>query len=160
MDMKAIFGLVLIILLIGVLIYVFVFAERREYPNNTARENIDFATKSFDDSLHSQRKIQDFDVFKYSGFDVKSPVYTYTNTKSAVTSNPYSKANSNGINPIVSLNSTIQPVDISVDTVGSALPVKPIIDGEFAPSLTGLNANIESTIRESMVKSELRRSRR
>ena len=157
MNMKALFGLAVVVTIIGVLVYFFVFAEKRDLPNNTARENIAFASSIFDSNRSYTEKIQDFDNFKYSGFDVKSPTYTYTNFKTS--SNPYNTS-SMGIDPIVSLNSTIQPEDVAVDTVGAAVPTNPINDEDLTPSLSGLNANIESTIRESMVKSELRRMRK
>ncbi len=157
MNMIAMFGLAGVLIFIGVLVYVFVFAEKRDFPNNTASENIAFATSIFDGNRSYTEKIQDFDNWKYSGFDVKSPTYTYTNSKTS--SNPYDKSSSTSADPTVSLNATIQPEDVAVDTVGAAIPTNAINDEDLTPSLSGLNANIESTIRESMVKSELRRTR-
>jgi len=158
MNMIAMFGLAGVLIFIGVLVYVFVLAEKRDFPNNTASENIAFATSIFDGNRSYTEKIQDFDNWKYSGFDVKSPTYTYTNSKTS--SNPYNKSSSTSADPAVSLNSTIQPEDVAVDTVGASIPTNAINDEDLTPSLSGLNANIESTIRESMVKSELRRMRK
>jgi hypothetical protein len=158
MNMNAMIGLAFALLFIGVLIYVFVIAEKRDFPNNTARENIAFATSIFDNNKSYTEKIQDYDIFKYSGFDVKSPIYTYTD--STKSSNPYLKKSSTAVDPIVSLNSTILPEDVAVDTVEAAVPTNDINTEDLTPSLSGLNANIESTIRESMVKSELRRMRK
>lgn len=159
MNMNAMFGLAGVLIFIGLLVYVFVFAEKRDLPNNTASENIAFATSRFDGNRSYTEKIQDFDNWKYSGFDVKSPIYTYTNSKTS--SNPYNKSSSTDADPTVSLNATIQPedVDVAVDTVEAAIPTNTINDEDLTPSLSGLNANIESTIKESMVKSELRRMR-
>lgn len=158
MNMNATLGLAVVFIIIGVLVYLFVFSEKRDFPNTTARENIDFATSIFDSNKPYTEKIQDFDSWKYSGFDVKSPIYTYTNSKTV--SNPYNKSSSTGVDPVVSLNSTIQPEDVAVDTVEAAIPTSTMNDEDLTPSLSGLNANIESTIRESMVRSELRRMRK
>jgi hypothetical protein len=158
MNMTVMFGVAGVVIIIGILIYVFVIAEKRDFPNNTARENIAFATAIFDNNKSYTEKIQDYDIFKYSGFDVKSPSYTYTNSKTS--SNPYDKMSSTSANPDIALNSTIQPEDVAVDSVGAAVPTNDINTEDLTPSLSGLNANVESTIRESMVKSELRRMRK
>jgi len=158
MNMNAMFGLAIVLIFIGVLVYIFVIAEKRTFPNTTARENIAFATTTFDGNRSYTEKIQDYDIFKYSGFDVKSPIYTYTN--STASSNPYNKMSSTSADSTVSLNSTILPEDVAVDTVDASVVTNQINDQDLTPSLSGLNANIESTIRESMVKSELRRMRK
>jgi hypothetical protein len=157
MRTYAIVGFILVLFIISAFVYVFVFAENRNYPNNTARENIDFVTSTFDNNMPTMSKIQDFDIFKYSGFDIKNPLYTYTN-KSA--SNPYNKVATVSDNPTESLNSTLLPDDIAVEMVEAALPVSGSVMEDTTPSLTGLNASTEASIRESMVKSELRRVRR
>ena len=176
MNRNAMLGLALVLLVIGILVYVFVFYEKRDYPNNTARENIDFVSGNFDNNMSITQKIQDFDIFKYSGFDLKSPLSTYTNSKSS--SNPYNKTAATNIDPNLSLNSTISPGDSNlsdnlispsdsnllddtpVDFVDAVLPMNNMDSQDLTPSLSGLNANTEATIRESMVKSELRRIRR
>lgn len=48
MSMIAMFGLAGVLIFIALLVYVFVFAEKRDLPNNTASENIAFATSIFD----------------------------------------------------------------------------------------------------------------
>ena len=152
-------GLAIIgIVVVAVLIYFFVSGEKRNYPNNTSRENIDFATKMFDSNRSSTLKIQDFDTFKYSGFDVKSPIYTYTTGSKS--SNPYSKVSVPVVDPSLSLNSTILSGDVAVDTVGASMAVTKVASEELIPTLSGLNANTEASIRGSMVSSELRRMRR
>ena len=88
------------------------FSENRNYPNNTARENIDFVSSNFDNNMTITKKIADFDIFKYSGFDLKSPLSTYTNSKTS--SNPYNKTATTNVDPNLSLNSTISPGDSSV----------------------------------------------
>ena len=80
MNMNAMFGLAIALIFIGVLVYLFVIAEKRDFPNNTARENTAFATSIFDGNRSYTEKIQDFDNWKYSGFDVKIHTYTYTNS--------------------------------------------------------------------------------
>lgn len=158
MTRTAIVGVLLVSVVISLLVYFFVFAEKRAYPNNTAQENLNFVTSTFDNTRPMTQKMEDFDVFKYSGFDIKSPVYTYTSKSS---SNPYNKVATTSVNPTESLNSTLLPDDIAVETVDSALPVSegPEVE-DVTPSLTGLNASTEASIRESMITGELRRFRR
>jgi hypothetical protein len=157
MRIAAIIGFVTVLIIISAFIYVFVIAEKRSYPNNIAQENVNFVTSTFDNNRSTTSKIADFDIFKYSGFDIKNPLYTYTNKSK---SNPYDKVEATSSNPAESLNSTLLPDDIAVEMVDAALPVSNIGIEDTTPSLTGLNASTEASIRESMVKSELRRVRR
>ena len=158
MTRRAIVGVLIVSVVISLLVYFFVFAEKRDYPNNTAQENLNFVTSTFDNTRPMTQKMEDFDVFKYSGFDIKSPVYTYTKKS---TSNPYNNVATTSVNPVESLNSTLLPDDIAVETVDSSLPVfgGPEVE-DVTPSLTGLNASTEASIRESMITGELRRFRR
>ena len=158
MTRTAIVGVLLVSVVISLLVYFFVFAEKRDYINNISQENLNFVTSSFDNNRSMTTKMQDFDTFKYSGFDIKSPGYTYTSKSS---SNPYNKVATTSVNPTESLNSTLLPDDIAVEMVDSALPVSGGSEVEdLTPSLTGLNASTEASIRESMITSDLRRFRR
>ena len=158
MTKLAIGGAISVFIVIGILIYVFVLKENRDYKNNIAQENINFVSSNFDGNRAYTTKIEDFDIFKNNGYDVRGPVYTYTNSKSS--SNPYGTVVSTNVDQGVSLNSTLLPDDIAVEMVDAALPVSGTDVEDSAPSLTGLNAGTEASIRESMVRGELRRMRR
>jgi hypothetical protein len=147
-------------ILITVVLFFLVFSEKREYPNTAARESVDFLTSIFDNNRTLMPKIEDFDNFKYSGYDIKSPMFTYTSDQQS--SNPYNKVASANINLDATLNSTIVAEDKAVAAVEAALPVNESNNDieDTTASLTGINGNTEAAIRESMVKSELRRIRR
>ena len=156
--MYAIGGVLIASVVIGVLIYFFVFAEKRNYPNTTAQQNLNFLTETFEGTRPMTTRLQDFDVFKYSGYDVKSPLYTYTNNKSS--SNPYNNIITSSANQSESLNATILPGDIAVEVTEPSFTTPAEAIEVSTPSLSGLNAGTEASIRESMIRTELRRLRR
>jgi len=157
MNFYTISGIGVVFLILSVVIYFLVFPEKREFPNTTASENIGFANRIFDSNRTLMPKIEDFDNFKYNGYDISTPLNIYTSNSPSF--NPYSKTASTSVDPNTTLNSTIVAEDKEVDT---AVPINRSNDSiEDTPStLTGLNGNIESSIRESMVKSELRKIRK
>jgi hypothetical protein len=134
--------------------------ERREFPNVSTDAYVTRANAEFDDNRTLLTKIEDFDVFKYSGSGIPMQSSTYTRDKSLPA--PYSIIAQTTIDPNTVLNSTILPEDNAVETVESVLKTTDGDDLDTSITLSGINGSAEATLRESMVNSsfELRKSRK
>jgi len=157
MSKYTIGGFIVALLVIFALIFLFMNLEKNERTNRVTEENLKFITSTFDDTRSLTQKILDFDFFKYSkGYDVKAPIYTYTVAKKV--SAPYTNVAATGAAPNEYLNNTLPTVTPAATSIGAPISEAQVVD--TIPSLTGLNAGTEASIRESMVRSELRRVRR
>ena len=160
MSKYTIGGFIVALLVIFALIFLFMNLEKNERTNRVTEENLKFITSTFDDTRSLTQKILDFDFFKYSkGYDVKAPIYTYTVAKKV--SAPYTNVAATGAAPNEYLNNvlpTVPTVTPAATSIGAPISEAQVVD--TIPSLTGLNAGTEASIRESMVRSELRRVRR
>lgn len=149
-----------LLFLIGVLsylIYVSMYPENRDYNGNIPGEQISFLSGRFNENVTMTPKIEGFDTFKsYGELPVVGKLYT---TTKAV--RPYSSIIESGSDPTENLNNTIDIADKDIDIADSSIDVTgedKILD--TSSSLSGMNGGIEASLRESMVKSELRRLRR
>jgi hypothetical protein len=157
MSKYTIGGFIVALLVIFALIFLFMNLEKNERTNRVTEENLKFITSTFDDTRSLTQKILDFDFFKYSrGYDVKAPIYTYTVSKKVPA--PYTNVAATGAAPNEYLNNTLPTVTPAATSIGAPISEAQVVD--TIPSLTGLNAGTEASIRESMVRSELRRVRR
>jgi hypothetical protein len=157
----------MIILIIGVLfgigyfVYVVVKSSsvsKRTFPNTSTEGYISRANSEFDSNRTLMPKIEDFDPFKYNGYDVQAPAPPpYTNHKNLT--KPYSVIVTNSEVLNTNLNPTILAEDKALETVSSVINATTnTIDG--IASLSGINGTAEASLRESMVNStyELRKN--
>lgn len=128
--------------------------EKSEYTGNVPGEQISFLERIFDKNLTMMPKIEGFDTFKsYGELPIIGKLYT-----TAKTVRPYSSTIASGEDPIKNLNNTIDIEDKDIDTVDSV--DDSTRNDKIISNLSGMNGGIEASLRESMVKSELRRLRR
>jgi|694.fasta_scaffold50857_3 hypothetical protein len=144
---KTIAAFGLLALLIG-LVYLYISPERRNYTGNVPGQQIAFLESIWNDRQTMMPKIEGFDSFKSYG---EEPIVGQLYTKSK-SDRPYRSVNSNNEDITKNLNTTIDIEDKNIDTVGAAI--------DTTASLSGINGGTESSLKESMVKPELRRLRR
>ena len=143
--------------LIGVvsfLVYLYMSPEKREYTGNVPGAQISFLEEIFDNNATMMPKIEGFDTFKSYG-ELPTLGKLYTTSK---TVRPYSSTVASSEDPVKNLNTTIDIEDKDIDTVSSI--DDSLRDDKILSNLSGMNGGVEASIRQSMVKSELRRLRR
>ena len=131
--------------------------EKSEYTGNVPGAQISFLEEIFDNNATMMPKIEGFDTFKsYGELPTLGKLYT---TSKAV--RPYSSTVASSEDPVKNLNTTIDREDKDIDSVSSiddSLRDDKILGN--SSNLSGMNGGVEASIRQSMVKSELRRLRR
>jgi hypothetical protein len=143
--------------LIGVvsfLVYLYMSPEKSEYTGNVPGAQISFLEEIFDNNATMMPKIEGFDTFKSYG-ELPTLGKLYTTSKVV---RPYSSTVASNEDPVKNLNTTIDIEDKDIDSVSSI--DDSLRDDKIISNLSGMNGGVEASIRQSMVKSELRRLRR
>jgi hypothetical protein len=143
--------------LIGVvsfLVYLYMSPEKSEYTGNVPGAQISFLEEIFDNNATMMPKIEGFDTFKSYG-ELPTIGKLYTTSK---TVRPYGSTVASSEDPVKNLNTTIDIEDKDIDSVSSI--DDSLRDDKIISNLSGMNGGVEASIRQSMVKSELRRLRR
>jgi hypothetical protein len=143
---------------VSLLIYVYMSPEKSEYTGNIPGEQISFLEEIFDKNSSMMPKIEGFDTFKSYYGELPIVGKLYTTTKSV---RPYSSTIESDKDLTKNLNATIDIEDKDIDitdSVNDSTRNDKILDN--SSSLSGMNGGMEASLRESMIKSELRRLRR